>query len=107
VADAWFNRSLEALAAGAPGRALEWIAASCAAQPTDAAARRVLAQVWAQLGRPAEARDALERAAALDPDAPELAEIRRALDAAADPPAAAIPRRRAGRGGRRRNRRPA
>jgi regulator of sirC expression with transglutaminase-like and TPR domain len=79
VADAWFNRALEALAAGAPGRALEWLSACCAARPTDAAARRAQAKVWAQLGHWEEARDALERAAAIEPDVPELEAIRQAL----------------------------
>ena len=51
IADAWFNRGLEALAEGAPGRALEWFAACCVARPTDAAARLALARVWPQLGR--------------------------------------------------------
>lgn len=82
VADAWFNRALEALAQGAPGRALEWLSACCAARPTDAAARRAQARVWAQLGRIDEARDALDRAAELDPTAPELIVIREALEAA-------------------------
>jgi tetratricopeptide (TPR) repeat protein len=79
MADAWFNRALEALARGAPGRALEYLAACSAARPTDAAALRALAKVWAQLGRRAEARDALERAAEIDPGAPELEALRRAL----------------------------
>lgn len=82
IADAWFNRALEALAAGSPGRALEWLSACCVARPTDAAARRAQARVWAQLGCWQPARDALERAEALDPDAAEVAEIRQALDEA-------------------------
>ncbi len=81
VADGWFNRGLEALAAGRPGEALEWLSACCAARPTDAAARRAQAKVWAQLGHFAEARVALERAAALDPDAAELRAFREALEA--------------------------
>jgi tetratricopeptide (TPR) repeat protein len=80
VADAWFNRALESLARGATGRALEWLSASCAARPTDAAVRRAQAKVWAQLGRWDEARDALERAAAIDPDAAELEAIREVLE---------------------------
>jgi tetratricopeptide (TPR) repeat protein len=76
LADAWFNRALTALADGSPGRALEWLAAACAARPDDFPARLALARVWAQLGRPTEAADALERAAALDPDAPEVAALR-------------------------------
>jgi predicted Zn-dependent protease len=80
VADAWFNRALESLAGGATGRALEWLSASCAARPTDVAARLAQAKVWAQLGHCDEARDALERAAAIDPDAAELEIIRTALD---------------------------
>jgi tetratricopeptide (TPR) repeat protein len=79
VADVWFNLALEALAGGAPGRAMEWLSACCAARPTDAAARRAQAKVWAQLGCWEEARDAVERARAIEPDAPELAEIELAL----------------------------
>lgn len=87
MADAWFNRALEALAAGHTGRALEWLSASCAARPTDAAARRAQAKIWAQLGLWQEARDALQRAADIDPDAPELAALRAALQDAASPSA--------------------
>ncbi len=79
VPDAWFNRALDELAEGRPGRALEWLAACCAARPTDAAALRALAQVWGQLGRPAEAEDALRRAAACEPDHPELKAIEDAV----------------------------
>lgn len=79
LADAWFNQGLEALAQGAPWRALEWISACCAARPTDRAARRTQAKLWAQLGFPTGAADALERAASLDPQAPELAPLRRAF----------------------------
>jgi predicted Zn-dependent protease len=81
VADAWFNRALEALADHHPGRALEWLSASCAARPTDVAARRAQAKVWAQLGRLSEARDSLGRARDIEPDEPELAEIESALQA--------------------------
>lgn len=79
MADAWFNRALESLAVGQTGRALEWLSASCAARPTDAAARRAQARIWAQLGLWQEARDALQRAADIDPDAPELADLQAAL----------------------------
>ena len=79
LADAWFNQALEALTHNNPGHALEWLSASCAARPTDAAARRAQAKVWAQLGRWAEARDALSRAREIEPDEPELAEIELAL----------------------------
>jgi tetratricopeptide (TPR) repeat protein len=80
VADTWFNRALAALAEDAPGQALEWLSACCAARPTDAAARRAQAKVWAQLGHWKEAAGALERAAAIEPDAPEIADIRQALN---------------------------
>jgi len=83
LADVWFNRALEALAAGTPGRALEWLSACCAARPTDAAARRAQAKVWAQLGRWDEARDALDRAALIEPDAGNLAAIRATFEDAA------------------------
>ena len=89
LADAWFNRALEMLAQDAPGRALEWFSACCAARPTDAAARRAQARVWAQIGRLNEARDALDRAAELDPSAPELLTIRAALETVNAPPARA------------------
>ena len=79
VADAWFNRALEALEEGAVGRALEWLSACCAARPTDAAALRAQAKVWAQLGHLKEAQGALERAAAIEPDGAETAAIRQAL----------------------------
>ncbi|MCI0582003.1 MAG: tetratricopeptide repeat protein, partial [Chloroflexi bacterium] len=86
VADAWFNEALKALAAGAPARALEWLAASCAARPTDAAVLRALARVWAQLGHPGAARDALDRAAEIEPDDPDLEGLRQALrDAEQEP----------------------
>lgn len=79
LADAWFNRALEALDLGKPGQALEWLSACCAARPSDAAARRAQARLWAQLGHWPEAQDALERARAIEPDAPALAEIQQAL----------------------------
>lgn len=85
VADAWFNRALEAAAGGAPGRALEWASACCAARPTDAQALRLLARLWAQLGRPAEAQAALARARVLDPEAPETTRIQAALEITAAP----------------------
>jgi tetratricopeptide (TPR) repeat protein len=81
VADAWFNEGLQALERGARGRALEWVSACCAARPTDAAARLVQARLWGQLGLWAEASDALERAAAIDPTLPELTAVREALAA--------------------------
>jgi tetratricopeptide (TPR) repeat protein len=79
LADVWFNRALAALAEGATGQALEWLAAACVARPTDVAARIALSQVWAQLGRWKEAADALERAAELDPGSVEVAALREAL----------------------------
>jgi len=83
VSDAWFNEGLRALSEGARGRALEWFSAACAARPTDAAARRAQAKVWAQLGRWDEAREALERAALIEPDADELNAVRQAIEDAA------------------------
>ncbi|GEM_PF-1369875 len=80
VSDAWFNEGLRALSEGARGRALEWFSAACAARPTDAAARRAQAKVWAQLGRWDEALDALDRAAVIEPDADELNAIRQAIE---------------------------
>jgi len=85
IAEQWFNRALQALAEGRPGSALEWLSACCAARPTDAAARRALAKVWAQLNRWDEAGQALDRAAAIDPDSLELVEIREALQDARAP----------------------
>jgi len=83
--DAWFNRALAALAEGRPGRAVEWLSACCAARPSDAAAWRALARVWAQIGRWDDARRAVERAAEVDPDAPDLEAIRQAIAEAATP----------------------
>jgi tetratricopeptide (TPR) repeat protein len=80
VADAWFNEALASLAAGAPGRALEWLSACCAARPADAAARRVQAKLWARFGHWREAHDSLDRAAAVDPDAADLQAIREAVN---------------------------
>ncbi len=85
VPDAYFNRALKALADGQPGRALEWLAACCATRPNDAAAARALAKVWAQLGHPAEAQAALDRARVIEPDAPEAAAIQQVLDALSAP----------------------
>jgi len=79
LGDAWFNRALESLAAGATGRAIEWLAACCVARPNDAAACRALAKAWAQLGHWREACDALDRAVALDPQDPTLEPIREVL----------------------------
>jgi Tfp pilus assembly protein PilF len=81
VADAWFNRGLAALEAGDLTRALEWLAAGCAARPTDAAALRILARVWGRLGHHGAARDALDRSAAIEANAPDLDDLRRALSA--------------------------
>lgn len=80
VTDAWFNRALLALANGNAGEALEWLSACCAAQPTDAAARRAQSRVWAQLGHLDEARRALDRARQIDGASPDLAAIEQALD---------------------------
>jgi tetratricopeptide (TPR) repeat protein len=105
LADAWFNRALAALAEGRPGRALEWLSACCAARPTDAEARRAQAKAWAQLGRWVEARDALDRAAEIDPDAAELEVIRQAVDAAEAQAAPKAPRPSGRPGARKRKRR--
>jgi Flp pilus assembly protein TadD len=82
VADVWFNYGLEALNRGAPGEALEWFSACCAARPTDAPARRAQAKVWAQLGHFREARDALKKAELLDPDDRDLKDAAAAVDEA-------------------------
>src|SRR5262249_20419036 len=70
IPDAWFNRGTVALEAGQTGRALEWVAAACVANPSDVAARVALARIWARLGHRREALDALDRAADLDPQFP-------------------------------------
>ena len=80
--DAWFNRALKALNDGDPGRALEWVSACCAARPSDGAARRVQAKIWAQLGHWQEAVRALSQSAEIEPDSDEVKEIREALRAA-------------------------
>ena len=79
IADAWFNRGLAALREGAPGHALEWFSACCAARPGDVDARLAQVRVWAQLGRWREAAGALDRAAAVDPAARDVEELRQAL----------------------------
>lgn len=80
VADAWFNEGLDALARNETGKALEWMAACCTARPSDAAARRALGKIWAQLGHAHEARRCLDLSAENDPDHPDVAEVRAALD---------------------------
>ena len=83
VADAWFNRGIEAAAEGEIGPALEWLAASCAARPTDAAARCALAKVWAQMGSWEQASRVLDRAASIDPNAAGVVQLREAIGEAA------------------------
>jgi len=80
LADAWYNRGLEALEAGRTGEALEWLSACCAARPTDLGARVAQAKVWAQLKRWEEARESAARAAELDPTAGEVVELRKELE---------------------------
>lgn len=79
VSDVWFNQALAELEAGRPGRALEWLSACCAARPADAEARLAQAKLWAQLGRWAEAQEALDRAAEVEPELAELAAVRQAI----------------------------
>ena len=113
--DAWFNRALAALAEGELGRAVEWLSACCAARPSDAAAWRALARVWSRLGRWDDAGRAVERAAEVEPDAPDLETIRQAIADAAKPaetqeapetqmPARAAPGRKRAKSGRRKRR---
>lgn len=70
--DAWFNRGLEAAAAGDLPQAVEWFGACCAAVPTDAAAWVAVAKVWLRLRRRSAARRALEQAARIDPQLPDV-----------------------------------
>ena len=77
--DLWFNEALDSIAENRPGRAIEWLAACCAVRPTDAAALRLLAKTWILLDRWREASDALDRAVALDPDAPEVPRLRESI----------------------------
>lgn len=103
VADLWFNRALAELRNDAPnrGRALEWLSACCAARPTDAAARLAQAKIWAQLDCWPEAQDALDRAAKIEPEAPELNLIRQALqEAEANAGYRAPPARKVNKGGK-------
>lgn len=86
TADAWFNCGLEALEAGAPERALEWISACCAAKPTDAKAILLQAKLWARLGRWQAASAALDRAEKLDPSSSDLLAVRQALTRASAAP---------------------
>ncbi len=85
VADAWFNRGLQALDRDAPGEALEWFCACCAARPSDVAARLAQAKTWARLERYEQARDALEKARKTAPDAEGLDELAQALEEAMKP----------------------
>lgn len=80
IGNAWFNRALQAMKDNQPGRALEWISACCAAQPTDAEARRVQAKIWARLGKYAEAADALKRAMDLAPEAAGVKEMQEKIE---------------------------
>ena len=79
LADAWLNRGLAVLGKQGAGKALEWVSASCVARPTDAQARRIQAKLWAQLGKWDEALEALACASALDGDAQESEELRKAI----------------------------
>jgi tetratricopeptide (TPR) repeat protein len=79
VPDAWFNRGLDAIAAGHPGRAVEWFAAACAAKPGDSRLWLALARAWARLGRPAEALGALSRAVDAGAVPEEAAVLRAAI----------------------------
>lgn len=80
LADAWFNRAVAALKADELERAVEWLAACCAARPDDAPALRALAKAWARLGRPNAARQALYRARAAAPEAAENDAIAAAIE---------------------------
>lgn len=86
IANVWFNRALAALDDGSPGRALEWFAAVSAARPNDIEARLALVKLWAHLGRLPEARDALSRAALLEPDSPDIAKLCDALNDSQEKP---------------------
>lgn len=83
LVDAWFNRAVEALEAGDEGRALEWLAACSIARPSDVEALAALALLWIRLGRPDDARRALERARSVEPDAAAIGEVEAALSACA------------------------
>lgn len=85
VADAWFNRGLDAVAQDDAPQALEWFAACCASRPTDGAAWLAVAKVWLRLRQFGAARRALERAAEISPDLPDVRRCRRALDRATRP----------------------
>ena len=80
VPDAWFNQALKALAENRLGEALEWLSACCTANPTDAAAWRALAKLWARLRRFKDADRALGRAEKIEPDSEELKAIRGAIE---------------------------
>ncbi len=75
VADAWFNRGLSALGRDAPGEALEWFSACCAAKPGDGQARLAHAKTWARLGCFAEAAQSLEKAKMLGVDGGEVQKV--------------------------------
>ena len=75
VADAWFNRGLAALGCEAPGEALEWFSACCAARPADGPARLAQAKTWARLGRFKEALESLEKAKLLEVNGDEVTAV--------------------------------
>ena len=79
ISDAWFNRGIQALADGKPGRAVEWFSTCCAANPNDLEARLYQARAWMQLGHRMEARQSLKRARKLAPDSPEVAALQSKL----------------------------
>ncbi len=80
VADAWFNKGVAALAADAPGEALEWFSACCTARPADIEARLAQAKTWAQLGHFREALAALEKIRQIDPANGELKMVSAAIE---------------------------
>ena len=78
VADAWYNRGVQAAAQGEPGEAVAWFSACCAARPTDAEAHLAKARAWGQLGMWGECRKALAQARLLVPDLDGAADVEQA-----------------------------
>lgn len=81
--DAWHNEGAAAAEAGDWPRTLEWFAACAVARPTDVDALTVLARVWVKLGHPTAALRLLDRAAELEAENSDRADLRAlALEAA-------------------------
>ena len=80
--DAWFNEGLTAAEAADMPRALEWFAACVVARPTDVQALALLARVWHELGYPLATLRLLDRAAEVETEGSDRAQLRALAQAA-------------------------